>query len=45
MYLLGTFATQQFKAGADADDVDFFAFPEVDSAHGLTPSTPRSTAS
>jgi multiple sugar transport system substrate-binding protein len=35
MYLLGTFATQQFKAGADADDVDFFAFPEVDSAHGV----------
>jgi multiple sugar transport system substrate-binding protein len=34
MYLLGTFATQQFKAGAEADDVDFFPFPEVDSAHG-----------
>ena len=33
MYLLGTFATQQFQ-GADADDVDFFAFPEIDSAHG-----------
>jgi len=35
MYFLGTFATQQFKPGADADDVDFFAFPEVDSAHGV----------
>jgi multiple sugar transport system substrate-binding protein len=34
MYLLGTFATQQFQ-GADAEDVDFFAFPEVDSAHGV----------
>ena len=33
MYFLGTFAIQQFQ-GADADDVDFFAFPEVDSAHG-----------
>jgi len=34
MYFLGTFATQQFQ-GADAADVDFFAFPEVDSAHGV----------
>jgi multiple sugar transport system substrate-binding protein len=34
MYFLGTFAIQQFQ-GADADDVDFFAFPEVDSAHGI----------
>jgi multiple sugar transport system substrate-binding protein len=34
MYFLGTFATQQFKPGAEADDVDFFPFPEVDSAHG-----------
>jgi multiple sugar transport system substrate-binding protein len=33
MYLLGTFAGQQFQ-GADAEDLDFFAFPEVDSAHG-----------
>jgi multiple sugar transport system substrate-binding protein len=33
MYFLGTFALQQFK-GADAADVDFFAFPEVDAAHG-----------
>jgi multiple sugar transport system substrate-binding protein len=35
MYFLGTFAVQQFKPGPDADDVDFFAFPEVDSAHGV----------
>ncbi len=28
MYLLGTFASQQFT-GADLDDLDFFAFPEV----------------
>jgi multiple sugar transport system substrate-binding protein len=34
MYFLGTFATQQFKP-ADVDDVDFFPFPEVDSAHGV----------
>ena len=34
MYFLGTFAIQQFQ-GTDADDVDFFAFPEVDSAHGI----------
>jgi len=34
MYFLGTFAIQQFQ-GPDADDVDFFAFPEVDSAHGV----------
>ena len=34
MYFLGTFATHQFKPGAEADDVDFFPFPEVDSAHG-----------
>jgi multiple sugar transport system substrate-binding protein len=34
MYFLGTFATQQF-APADVADVDFFAFPEVDSAHGV----------
>ena len=31
--LLGTFATQQFQPAPSAD-VDFFAFPEVDSAHG-----------
>ena len=46
MYLLGTFASQQFTTPADLDDLDFFAFPEVDSEHGArTPSTPRSTAS
>jgi multiple sugar transport system substrate-binding protein len=33
MYLLGTFVGQQFPA-ADADDLDFFPFPEVDSAVG-----------
>jgi multiple sugar transport system substrate-binding protein len=33
MYFLGTFATQQFQP-ADVADVDFFPFPEVDSAHG-----------
>jgi multiple sugar transport system substrate-binding protein len=33
MYLLGSFVAQQFK-GADLDDLDFFAFPEVDSKYG-----------
>jgi multiple sugar transport system substrate-binding protein len=33
MYLLGSFVSQQFT-GADLDDLDFFAFPEVDSAIG-----------
>jgi multiple sugar transport system substrate-binding protein len=33
MYLLGTFASQQFT-GADLEDLDFFAFPEVNSEHG-----------
>jgi multiple sugar transport system substrate-binding protein len=33
MYLLGTFASQQFE-GADLADLDFFAFPEVASEHG-----------
>jgi multiple sugar transport system substrate-binding protein len=33
MYLLGTFASQQFT-GADLDDLDFVAFPEVASEHG-----------
>jgi multiple sugar transport system substrate-binding protein len=33
MYLLGSFVAQQFK-GADLDDLDFFAFPEVDSSIG-----------
>jgi multiple sugar transport system substrate-binding protein len=34
MYLLGTFVAQQFTNPADLDDLDFFAFPEVDSAYG-----------
>jgi multiple sugar transport system substrate-binding protein len=33
MYLLGTFASQQFE-GADLADLDFFAFPEIASEHG-----------
>ncbi len=33
MYLLGMFVAQQFT-GADLDDLDFFAFPEIDSAVG-----------
>jgi multiple sugar transport system substrate-binding protein len=33
MYLLGSFVAQQFT-GADLDDLDFFAFPEVDSKYG-----------
>jgi multiple sugar transport system substrate-binding protein len=35
MYLLGTFVAQQFTHQADLDDLDFFAFPEINSAHGL----------
>ena len=34
MYLLGTFVAQQFAKGAEQDDLDFFAFPEVDSTIG-----------
>ena len=34
MYLLGIFVAQQFPKGADHDDLDFFAFPEVDSDIG-----------
>ncbi len=34
MYYLGTFAAQQFSKGAEQDDLDFFIFPEVDSAIG-----------
>ena len=34
MYFLGTFASQQFT-GADLEDLDFFAFPEIDPAHGV----------
>jgi multiple sugar transport system substrate-binding protein len=33
MYLLGMFVGQQFQ-GADNADLDFFAFPEINSAHG-----------
>jgi len=33
MYLLGMFVGQQFP-GADRDDLDFFAFPEIDSTIG-----------
>jgi multiple sugar transport system substrate-binding protein len=34
MYLLGMFVGQQFPEGAERDDLDFFPFPEVDSAVG-----------
>jgi multiple sugar transport system substrate-binding protein len=40
MYLLGTFVTSNFDPTKDAtaqeiiDDIDFFAFPEIDPAHG-----------
>ena len=34
MYLLGMFVGQQFPAG-DADDLDFFPFPEIDSNIGM----------
>ena len=34
MYLLGTFVAQQFTNKADLDDLDFFAFPEINSAYG-----------
>ncbi|TQE15699.1 carbohydrate ABC transporter substrate-binding protein, partial [Streptomyces ipomoeae] len=34
MYLLGTFVAQQFTDKADLDDLDFFAFPEIDPAYG-----------
>ncbi len=33
MYLLGTFVVAAVR-GADLDDLDFFAFPEIDSEHG-----------
>lgn len=33
-YLLGSFVAQQFKAGAEQEDLDFFTFPEVDPAIG-----------
>ena len=34
MYLLGMFVGQQFPKGAEQDDLDFFAFPEIDSTIG-----------
>jgi multiple sugar transport system substrate-binding protein len=33
-YLLGAFVAQQFKQGAEQDDLTFFNFPEVDSTIG-----------
>ncbi|MBY8853130.1 extracellular solute-binding protein, partial [Saccharothrix sp. MB29] len=33
MFLLGSFVAQQFK-GADVDDLDFFAYPEINPEHG-----------
>ena len=34
MYLLGSFVAQQFTNEADVEDLDFFAFPEINSAYG-----------
>ncbi len=37
MYLLGTFVTSNFDSATQQDiidDIDFFAFPEIDPAHG-----------
>jgi multiple sugar transport system substrate-binding protein len=34
MYLLGSFVAQQFTDKADLDDLDFFPFPEMNSAYG-----------
>ncbi|MEU6364991.1 ABC transporter substrate-binding protein [Streptomyces sp. NPDC046931] len=34
MYLLGSFVAQQFTDKADLDDLDFFAFPEIDASFG-----------
>src|SRR5690606_27472881 len=34
MYLLGAFIVEQFPDEEDVDDLDFFVFPEVDSAIG-----------
>ncbi|GAA1394728.1 ABC transporter substrate-binding protein [Luteococcus peritonei] len=34
MYYLATFMAQQFAAGAEQDDLDFFVFPEIDSTIG-----------
>jgi multiple sugar transport system substrate-binding protein len=34
MYLLGSFVAQQFTDKTALDDLDFFAFPEIDPAYG-----------
>ncbi|MGW1027771.1 ABC transporter substrate-binding protein [Streptomyces sp. NPDC002577] len=34
MYVLGTFVGQQFTNQADLDDLDFFAFPEINPSYG-----------
>jgi len=34
MYVLGMFVGQQFPKGTEQDDLDFFAFPEIDPAIG-----------
>ena len=34
LYLLGSFVAQQFTDKAVLDDIDFFAFPEIDPAYG-----------
>ncbi|WP_046728151.1 ABC transporter substrate-binding protein [Streptomyces humi] len=34
MYVLGSFVGQQFTNKADLDDLDFFAFPEMNPAYG-----------
>ncbi|NUS28621.1 MAG: carbohydrate ABC transporter substrate-binding protein [Streptomyces sp.] len=34
MYVFGSFVAQQFTTKADLDDLDFFAFPELNSAYG-----------
>jgi multiple sugar transport system substrate-binding protein len=34
LYLLGTFVGQQFTNEADREDLDFFAFPEIDPQFG-----------
>ncbi len=36
MYVVGMFVGQQFTAGADRADLDFFAFPEIDPAVGTS---------
>ncbi|MFJ3822868.1 ABC transporter substrate-binding protein [Streptomyces nodosus] len=34
MYVFGSFVAQQFTDKSDLDDLDFFAFPEIDPSHG-----------